>query len=207
MIACEQSVELGAYVLGALDADERRRVEEHVRACPACAAELAEFEGLPAVLARVPPEDLRLGPVQPSPELFDRVRAAAADHHRRRRRLLAVAAAAIVVIGVGVGVLLGLVRDDGRTYTASQGPVQLTVTATAQESGTALDVTVRGLEPREKCQLWVVDAAGEWYETGDWSATYSGDASFRGWTEVEQPALTDVVLRDAAGEELVRLRL
>jgi anti-sigma factor RsiW len=32
---------LGAYVLGALEPGERRRLEEHVDRCPFCAAELA----------------------------------------------------------------------------------------------------------------------------------------------------------------------
>ena len=67
---------LGAYVLDALDPEERHRVEEHIAACPACAAELAEFRSLPALLDRVRPEDLEPVSVAPSPDLFARTAAA-----------------------------------------------------------------------------------------------------------------------------------
>jgi anti-sigma factor RsiW len=81
------AADLGAYVLGALDPEERRRVEEHVAVCPVCAAELAEFRSLPALLDRVRPEDLRPVTVEPSPDLFARVSAAAGVTGRRRVRL------------------------------------------------------------------------------------------------------------------------
>jgi anti-sigma factor RsiW len=39
-VSCDDvRIDLGAYVLGALEPDERRRVDEHLRDCPACAAE------------------------------------------------------------------------------------------------------------------------------------------------------------------------
>ncbi len=66
---------LGAYVLGVLDAAERREADEHLAVCPACAAELAEFRGLTAQLDRVPAEEVSAEPVRPSPELFARVEA------------------------------------------------------------------------------------------------------------------------------------
>ena len=43
-----------AYVLGALSADERREFEDHLSACPACQASVADFAGLPGLLGRVP---------------------------------------------------------------------------------------------------------------------------------------------------------
>ncbi|MGZ6874630.1 MAG: anti-sigma factor family protein, partial [Blastococcus sp.] len=69
---------LGAYVLGALDPAEREAVDEHLRACPDCAAELAEFEGLPPLLDRVHLDDLEFDPVTPSPGFLERLTAAAA---------------------------------------------------------------------------------------------------------------------------------
>ena len=53
-VTCPVTTELGAYVLGALEPAERRQVEGHLGDCPACAAELAELEPLPALLDRVP---------------------------------------------------------------------------------------------------------------------------------------------------------
>ncbi|MYW00149.1 hypothetical protein GT354_18025, partial [Streptomyces sp. SID3343] len=46
-------LDLGAFVLGALDEDEARQVREHVATCPRCRAEYDELAGLPGFLARL----------------------------------------------------------------------------------------------------------------------------------------------------------
>ncbi len=60
---------LGAYALGALPDDETREVERHLGECAPCRREVAELrvavDALPATA----------GPVQPPPELRDRVMA------------------------------------------------------------------------------------------------------------------------------------
>jgi anti-sigma-K factor RskA len=215
-VTCREWPALGAYALGALEPDERARVDEHLRACPVCAAELAEFEALPGLLDRVRPEDLEVAPVPPSADLFDRVAAAArtpvADRPAGRRSgtrwlVAAVAAAVVAVVGGVAAVAVWASRGGEPVYSATAGDIRLTVTATAQENGTALDVTVAGLPPRTDCRLVVVDDSGRHHEAGEWWATYAGEASFRGWTEVDRSALTDVVLMDADGAELVRLRI
>jgi hypothetical protein len=200
---------LGAYVLGALEPGERRRVEEHLRSCPACAAELAEFRALPELLDRVRPVDLSPVAVAPSPGLFDRLVAAADEDRRRARRRYRIAAAAAVlaVLAAGAGVTSWAARDGEQAYSASAGSVHLSLTATAQRDGTALDVTVAGLPAGEHCRLFVLDRDGGRHAAGEWAATYSGDASFRGWTEVQRSALAGVVLLGTDGRQLVALRL
>src|SRR5689334_25080012 len=42
--------DIGAYVLGALDMENARRVAAHLKECPDCAAAHAELAGLPALL-------------------------------------------------------------------------------------------------------------------------------------------------------------
>jgi anti-sigma factor RsiW len=49
---------LGAYVLGGLDADERRQFEDHLRGCSRCRRDVADCAPLPALLAKVDPADL-----------------------------------------------------------------------------------------------------------------------------------------------------
>ena len=69
---CQQSVSLGAYLLGALDPEERRAMELHVAGCEQCRAELVEMAPLPGLLRHTPFEELAetaaaaesLGPVQ-----------------------------------------------------------------------------------------------------------------------------------------------
>jgi anti-sigma factor RsiW len=205
-VTCPVTTELGAYVLGALEPVERRHVEGHLVDCPACAAELAELEPLPALLDRVPREDLEPVAVTPSPELYDRV-VAAADLRpaRRRGRLLLVAAALVAVLGLGAGVTWWLTGDDAQTRSAVAGPVQATLTASSARDGSALDVTVAGLRSEELCTMVAIDDDGRWHDAGEWRTSEQGDGRWVGWSSVEPSSLDEVVLLGDGGRELVRL--
>ncbi len=193
---------LGAYVLGALDPADRREAEDHLAGCAACAAELAEFRGLTAELGRVPAEEATAEPVTPSPELFGRVEAAVRRPARRRR--LAVAAAGVVLFAGGA--TWAAVRPGGEVHTATAGGVRMSVAAAEQGDGSLLDVTVAGLAADVRCELVVVDDEGGRHEAGDWT-TYGGEVSYRLWSEVPPVDVADVVLVEAGGDELVRVRL
>jgi hypothetical protein len=203
--------DLGAYVLGALSPDERRRFEEHLDGCALCTAELAEFADIPALLDRVRPEDLQPVAVTPSPELFDRVSAAAratpdaAPSHTRR--WLLVAAAVLALLGVGTGVIVWATSRGSDTVTASAGPVHATLAVTGQDEGTVLELTVDGLRPGETCRMVAVDDDGEWYPAGDWSVSEEGGGTWRGWADVQRDELTEVVVYGDDDRELVRLEL
>ena len=207
-MTCADVPELGAYVLGALEPEERQRVAEHVAGCPVCAAELAEFEALPELLARVRPEDLRPVPVTPSPELFARMSAAAAAERRRplRTRTWALAAAAVLaVLGIGAGVTVWVTGPAEQTASASAGAVQATVTTRPAEDGSILDVAVSGMRPEETCRLVVVDRDGHRHPGGAWPVSDAGDGRWRGWADVDPSAVTEVVLLGDGGRELVRV--
>ena len=49
---------LGVYVLGAIDPAERALVDAHLLTCQDCRDELAGLAGLPALLARVNPDEV-----------------------------------------------------------------------------------------------------------------------------------------------------
>jgi hypothetical protein len=97
-VSCGQlRLALGAHVLGGLDAQEARDVEEHVRGCARCRAEreeLAEAVDLLALAEEAPPH-------VPA-RVRDRVVAAAA-RRRQRERLLAVAAAVALLSALAGG--------------------------------------------------------------------------------------------------------
>lgn len=211
-MTCPVTHDLGAFVLGALDPAERRQVEEHLAGCSACVAELAELAPLPALLARVRPEDLEPVAVAPSPELFERV-AAAADLRRparRPRRLLLAAAAALAVLGVGAGLALWLgawFGDDVRTASAAAGPVEAMVTVRPDREGSAFDVTVAGLDAGETCAIVAVDDDGDRHSAGEWPTSPRGEGRWVGWAPVEVGSVDEVVLLGSGGRELVRLDL
>ena len=212
-------VAVGAYALGALEPAERADVERHLRECPSCAAEAAEFAALPPLLALVRPEDLDAEPVEPSPGLFERMAAAASAEHvsasavhpaRTRmstgRRVL-IAAVAAAVLGVGGTTAWWVASAPETAHSAVAGAVHLTVTADQQSDGTVLDVAVAGVAPGEECRLVVVDRNGVRHQAGSWTASYAGRATFRGWTAVARPEVRDVVLIGTNGGDLVRVRL
>ncbi|MFD2092710.1 zf-HC2 domain-containing protein [Blastococcus deserti] len=207
-MTCSRTPELGGYVLGALSPDERRRVEQHVAGCRTCATELAELRPLPPLLDRVHPEDLASVRVTPSPELFDRVAAAVRRRPERRTtrtRVWLAAAAVAVVLGAGAGGAVWALRDEDRTWTASSGRFQLTVTASAAGKGSALDITVAGLAVGQVCALVVVDREGDRHPAGEWTASRPGEASWRGWTEVAPSSLSEILLLGDDGRPLVRV--
>ena len=205
MTCPDVALDLGAYALGALEPADRRRVEEHLEECPACAAELTEFAALPGLLARVGPADLSPVAVTPSPELFARMTAAAAPPSRLRTRTWTlVAAVVIAVLGVGAGVVSWLNATGQDTVTATAGAVQATVTASPVDRGSALVVTVAGMRPHETCTLVAVGRNGVRHAAGQWPASAAGDGTWRGWADVERADLAAVILVGDGNRELVR---
>jgi anti-sigma-K factor RskA len=71
--------DLPAYVLDALEAWERARVEQHLAACPTCAGALVDYR---AVVGALP---LALDPVSPPPEAWTTIRAAAGQRQSLER--------------------------------------------------------------------------------------------------------------------------
>jgi anti-sigma factor RsiW len=122
MDCSEARLSLGVYVLGAIDPDERAQVDAHLAGCAECRAELAELEGLPALLAQVSTEEaIALAATDGPPD-------AAAD----------VAAADVAAPTVSVP------ADEAATDEASDGqPAEETEAAAPSEEmlGAVLDLT------------------------------------------------------------------
>jgi anti-sigma-K factor RskA len=125
---------LGAYALDAVDDDERALIDEHLRACPRCRAEVAEHREVASLLAHgggdapegvwqriaesleEAPPGLRLAPLPASPETSVRRRAPS------RLAMAVLAAAAVVVAVLGVQVRQQDQRID-ELQTALQDPL------------------------------------------------------------------------------------
>lgn len=119
---------LGAFALDAVDPDEAALVEDHLRTCPRCAAEVAEHREVAAMLAHTgaPAPDgiwerIVEGLEEAPPELTLPVTGRSADGvvdlgARRRNRVPArwvPAAAAAAVVVLVAGLLTGFALDDG----------------------------------------------------------------------------------------------
>ena len=165
--ACEHvRPDLGAHALGALEPGEAAAVEAHLAACPACAAELARLEPLPALVARAEGLEIPPAPAALEERILDSVAASRPRRARRRRRLLpsararTIAAAALAGVAVGVGATVlatSLAGDEGGGAPAGyelvlEGAGGITARADFKPSdgGTEVHLWVDGLPPGGK---------------------------------------------------------
>lgn len=95
----------GAYVLGALSAQDRHEFETHLRGCPNCAESLQQLAGLPGLLATVPRQVAEAQPVGPVPDTLLPKLIREVRRRERRRRWLVGGVAAAVAAALSVGAL------------------------------------------------------------------------------------------------------
>ena len=188
---------LGVYVLGAIDPSERGLVDAHLVTCRDCRDELAGLAGLPALLARVNPDEISricaddaVRPLasddHPPEELLGTVLGLAEARRRRNRwRYLSAAAAVAAIAG---GLFAGLSSAASTTVTKTVAvPVGLngsweTVTGASQATGAAatvaysrqlwgnaFQVLVDHIPQGTTCQMWVVHPDGTRTQVAAWT--------------------------------------
>ena len=190
---------LGVYVLGAIDPAERALVDAHLATCRDCRDELAGLAGLPALLARVNPDEVSrisaddavhtMTDERPPQELLGTVLDLAEARRRRNRWRVLAAAAAVVVIAGGVFGGLRAATSTTNTVTASRyspgagrwETVQTTskitgASATIRYSqelwGNAFEVLVDHIPLGTTCQLWVVHPDGSRTQVAAWTTAH-----------------------------------
>lgn len=187
--------QLGPYVLGVLDEEEVRRVEEHMSGCVQCREEVAALREMEAALGEVPEEAFLDGPPQGGDLLLQRtlreMRGELAAARRRRVALAGLAAAASLAAVFWVGSQLGA-GDSGAlaqplpsptVSTAAPTQVPGTKVASATDPATGARLTVRmtpatkwvkvqaavtGVPSGERCRLVVVAEDGTRTTAGGW---------------------------------------
>jgi len=185
---------LGVYVLGAIDPAERSLVDAHVVTCRDCRDELAGLAGLPALLARVNPDEISricaddtvrtVADDRPPGELIGTVLdLAEARRHRTRWRFVAAAAAVVAIAGGLFGGLSSITTT--RTVAvpiSAAGTKWETVEATSSVTGAsgsvaythemwgdAFEVLVDHIPVGTTCQLWVVHPDGTRTQVAAWT--------------------------------------
>jgi hypothetical protein len=188
---------LGVYVLGAIDPAERGLVDAHLATCRDCRDELAGLAGLPALLARVNPDEISricaddtmqaASDDQPPPELLGTVLGLARARRRRNRWRFMSAAAAVVALAAGLYGGLSSIGTRTQTVTVkvplSSGPahwesVQATSKVTGESAsiayseqlwGDAFEVLVNRIPAGTTCALWVVHPDGTRTKVAAWT--------------------------------------
>ncbi len=183
-MTCPEATAIGAYVLGALDAEERVATEQHLQTCESCRETLLQFAHLPGLLHAVPLEDIESEEPEPAAVQLHRV--------RRTRRWVLVAAAATVAAAGGV---FGWQTLDGPTpvtwsATNGVGGIDTTAELTSRGGGTDIQLRMTDLRPGEHCKLIVYGRDGTTQTAGWWATT--------GTYLADVPASTSIPLKDIA---------
>jgi len=182
---------LGVYVLGAIDPAERGLVDAHLTTCQECRDELAGLAGLPALLARLNPDEVsrisaddppRVTSDEPPAELIGTVLDLAKAKRRRERWRYLSAAAAVVVLAAGAFAGLRAATSTTRDvpvpsgsehgWELAQGSDQAasaTVWYSNELWGNAFDVLVKRIPLGTTCEMWVVHPDGSRTEVAAWT--------------------------------------
>ena len=159
---------LGAYALGQLDDDLRRRVDLHLSTCITCAADLAEIR--PVAVA------LRAVDVAAPPGLDERIRRALPPPDRAPRRRVPWTAAVLTAGAVAAAVVITaiVVHDDAPQPVVVAVPRVVTaagVTAKAglvdHRWGVEVKLRVTGLQAGARYRMWVVADDGSSRDAGE----------------------------------------
>ncbi|MEU9605577.1 zf-HC2 domain-containing protein [Streptomyces sp. NPDC048057] len=222
---------LGAYALGALDEEEKRRIEGHVAECEGCRVELEALRDLEATLGEVPPEAFLDGPPEGGDLMLQRtlrhVHAERARSEKRRRVMLGVAASAVAAAVLGAGFLVGRgTADEGERVALPPRPavsappvVPDTKFASGTDAGTGARMAVRltpaadwvrvnaavsGIPAGELCRLVVVAKDGKREVAGSWVVgSKEKGANLDGSAAVAGKDVKEVFVENAAGKRYV----
>lgn len=198
----------GAYVLGALEPDERRSFRRHAEQCERCQADIDEFTPIPGLLARLDP-GVDADPTDRADfnDSLTRITTITSERvgddlnrlrtGRRRWRSVAVISSAAATLLLFTAVAIGL--SDATTPTdvtatelrVTETVAVGTVSIDARPWGTAIAVDLDDLPARDQYRLWAVDTAGNRQPAATWGPTPTGTAVVSGATALSP----DEVLR------------
>jgi anti-sigma factor RsiW len=217
-MTCAHEIDVGAYVLDALEPEERERVRRHLAGCADCAATLRELEGLPGWLAQVPPPAALPDHPVPSELAFRRLHRSATEagalvgtpapgRRPGRRRFLAVAAAVVAIGAAGLtGVVVAGSQGGGpTTVSAAAGPVHAEAALNPDGRSTSITLTMAGVTSGERCKLVAEDRDGRWATASVWTVDYHGDVHITGRVPMNSDDIQQLVVRTLDGRTLVSM--
>ncbi|SFY44738.1 zf-HC2 domain-containing protein (plasmid) [Streptomyces atratus] len=224
---------LGAYVLGALDEQEVRTVDEHMASCQKCRDELDGLRDMESALGEVPPEAFLDGPPEGGDLLLQRtlrqVRSERAGQTLRRRAVLGAVAAVAAAAVLGGGVLIGQNTGERTHEAIPPAPSVAATVPPAQPGGMKvvegrsastgsemrlrvtpavdwirLNVSAMGIPAGERCRVVVVAKDGSREIAGSWLvADEKKGANLDGSAAVPMDDVQKVVIENDKGKEYV----
>jgi len=181
----DDHIDIGAYVLGVLEDEDRAAFEAHLATCESCTAELTSLSQVAALLNGLDPVELP-GDADTRPPA-DLLRRRAAASRRRIRWQVAVGAAACVAalaggLAAGIAAASGGSQGSGITltgqlHTATDPATGVTGTVglVSKAWGTQVTLDLAGVHGPVECQLIAVSKTGEQKVVTGWFVPAPGD--------------------------------
>jgi len=197
-MTCSMEIELGAYVLDALEPGEAAAVRGHLDACARCREEARSLASTASVLSVLTREDL------------EQIEARPPQRHVPGQSRVALATAAVVLAGVAA-VGAARMHDDeapGPAVVAAVDPgthVHATVTMSSRSWGTALHLRLASAPPAGWCSLVARSRDGRTETAAYWLADADGAADIEGATDIPASDLSGFEVRTDTGRLLVRI--
>jgi predicted anti-sigma-YlaC factor YlaD len=208
-----------AYLLGALDADERLAYEAHLATCGSCRAGLADISVIPRLLAGLD-ESAFAAPIDAVPTvvpdtLLPRLLQATARERARHRRLTT--GLGVLAVSCAIALIAVLVPATSGPEPASLAmtalvatPVDATIALQTRPWGTEIDLTCwyqRGAaEPSsERYELVAHSADGTTYDLGSWSLAPGRRVTFTSGTALSEAQIKDLQITQPDGPAILGL--
>jgi hypothetical protein len=204
-MTCDTEIELGAYVLHALERAEADAVEQHVSGCPTCQRELGSLASTVSWLSLLTAREVE--------QLEDSPAEPVARPHRRRRRVLLTVVAGVLTASAAVGAVRASGGDPEPPVPAvvravdPATQVRAVVSMSEQDSGTRLHLALTGAYPRGWCSLVARARDGRTETAATWVADADGTAAVAGTTAIATDQLKELDVVTDTGRLLVRVPL
>lgn len=188
-----------AFVLGALDSDDRAAFELHLTDCEKCQQDVARFAPLPALLNRSQADDGAA-----SPRAVELATGAIADEwhalrrSRQRWQWVAGVAAVFAVVALVVPALFRGSTDEGTSVALAPGSSATgSILVVERTWGTAVEIDVANLPDSDTYVAWAVSVDGRWDQMATWGPTPAARAKVSGASSIATRDLDRVVITTA----------
>ncbi|HKC29131.1 MAG TPA: zf-HC2 domain-containing protein [Jatrophihabitans sp.] len=201
MTRCAMDDYLGAYVLDALDDDERAAVSAHLAGCSECAEEVACLAGTVSRLARLTLADVEHALPVPA--------AGRAGRRRVGGRVLAGVAAAAACAAIATAAV-GTLHGGGGTGTvirssAHARDLTATLVVGRRDTFTAVHLSMQGTYPAGPCYLVAHSRKGLEETAASWVSSGWGTAQVNATTTIAPADLAEFDVVTASGHQVIRL--
>jgi hypothetical protein len=203
----------GAYVLGALDDEDRAAFEAHLASCAECRGRVDDARAAAGLLSGLSLADV--GEVAPMPDTLLPGLLRRAKRERRRHRLLTGSLGAVAAASVAALIVLLWPTSSNSAGSPAQAFIAVrpsSVSATAQLVsrgwGTEIDLECRyadNVEHYLPYNLVVVDKHGQTHGAGSWTLAPGHATEFTGGTSVPRADIAQVRITLPDGTPILQL--